>query len=329
MGSIVKRGASWRAGVARRGVRDSATFATRAEAADWIVAREAEILAGKGAAGRQTLADAIDRHLAAKDHPKADRLRLGRLRALKWAAEPVSGLTPETIAGWRDERLKVVRPGTVIRELTTLRSLLEIARLEWRWIERNPVQDVKRPPAPQPRKATISDAQRDAMLAALDFDGKTVETIRHETAIALLLALETAMRAGELLALTAADVDLKRQVAHVVKSKTGPGRDVPLSKRAVELFKLLAGKRMIRVRTDRSGRLFHVDAASLDTTFRRARIAAGLSGFTFHDARATALTRLSKVLQPLELARMAGHSDLSMLLVYYRESAESIAARLA
>jgi len=328
VGTISKRGESYRAAVSRRGVRDSATFPTRMEAADWIVVREAEILAGRTPAGAQTLADGIDRYLKMPGRSRWDRLRLAYFRRLDWAGEPVSGLTPETIAAWRDARLAKVKPGTVLREMTLLRGVLETARKEWRWIERNPIQDVKRPPAPRPRKAVISDAARDAMVAELGFDGERVETIAHETAVALLLALETAMRAGELLALTAAHVDLKRQVARVDKSKTGPGRDVPLSRRAVALFKVLAGKRMIRVRTPRPGRLFHVDGPSLDVTFRRARAAAGLAGFTFHDARATALTRLSKILQPLELARMSGHSDLNELMTYFREPVEDIAHRL-
>jgi integrase len=328
MGTIQRRGTAWRAQVARHGARASKTFPTRQEAADWIVAREAAILAGEGATGRQTLAQAVRRHMEGADRPKADRLRLARLAALPWASEPLRDLTPETIARWRDARLKAAKPGTVIREMTTLRSLLEVARREWRWIDRNPIADVRRPPAPQPRRSVISDADRDAIVAALGFDGVRVETIRHEAAVALLLALETAMRAGELLALTEADVDLKRRVAVVRRSKTGPGRDVPLSHRAVALFKVLAAKRLVRVRSVRDGRLWHIDSASLDTTFRRARRAAGVEGVTFHDARATALTRLSRILSPLELARMAGHSNLGSLMIYYRESAEAIAERL-
>ena len=328
MGTILKRGDTYRAQVARKGVRDSRTFPTRQEAVDWIVQRESEILAGRAHVDERTFAGAVRKYREASPRSKSDELRLKRFEHLPWADTPLIDLQPETIAKWRDARLKLVRPGTVIREMTTMRSVLEAARREWRWIERNPIADVRRPPAPPPRRAVISDEARDALIKVLGFDGERIETIRHEAAVVLLLALETAMRAGELLALKPEDVDEKRRVARIHKSKTGPGRDVPLSTRAVELFALVRKKKMIRVRTEREGRLFHIDSASLDTTFRRARQEAGLSGFTFHDARATALTRLSRILQPLELARMSGHADLSMLLVYYRETAESIAERL-
>jgi integrase len=166
------------------------------------------------------------------------------------------------------------------------------------------------------------------MVAALGFDGQRVETLKHEVAVALLLALETAMRAGEILALRPADLDYRRRVAVLHRSKTGPGRDVPLSSRAIELLKIMGRRRLLHPRSTPDGRIWHATGDTLDATFRRARTAAGLDGFTFHDSRATALTRLSKVLQPLELARMSGHSNLNELLTYYREPVESIAARL-
>jgi len=328
MGSIRKRGESYRAEVYRKGVRDSATFPTRQEAADWMVRREAELLDGAVPLGMQTVRQAIEHYLAAREWTRSDKARLNAIAALPWAKEPASSLTPETIAAWRDARSKTVGPATVRREMTALHAVLEVARQELRWLTSNPMKDVRRPPKPPPRRRLLTDAERDAVVAALGFDGRRVETIAHETAVALLLALETAMRASEILALTPADIDYRRRVAILHKSKTGPGRDVPLSKRAIELLKIMADKQLLRINQRRAGRVFHVDSDSLDTTFRRARARAGLSGFTFHDSRAAALTRLSKILQPLELARMSGHSDLSMLLVYYRESADSIAERL-
>lgn len=329
MGSIRKRGATFRAEVYRRGVRDSATFATRVEAADWIVKREAELLDGKPvAATGKTLADAIDHYLGMTDRKRSERARLHVMKRHAWAKKPLPLLKPADLAGWRDDRLREVKIETVRREMTTLRSVLEVARKELQWIADNPLRDVKRPPKQPPRKRLISDEERDAMVAALKFGGTSVETIGHEVAVAFLLALETAMRAGELLALKPADVDYGRRVAILHKSKSGPGRDVPLSTRAVELFRVLSDKRLLRRRKGTAGGLFHIDGDTLDMTFRRARNAAGLSGFTFHDSRATALTRLAKILQPLDLARMSGHSNLSELLTYYREPVESIAVRL-
>ena len=54
-----------------------------------------------------------------------------------------------------------------------------------------------------------------------------------------------------------------------------------------------------------------------------------MEGIHFHDTRAEALTRLSKKLDALRLAKISGHKDLRILLAtYYRESAEDVARLL-
>jgi integrase len=74
--------------------------------------------------------------------------------------------------------------------------------------------------------------------------------------------------------------------------------------------------------------VFTVDAASRDALFRKARERARIEGLTFHDSRATALTRLARKLDVLSLAKMVGHRDPRSLMVYYRETAADIAKRL-
>jgi integrase len=327
MGTIRRRGAVWRAEVFRRGIRESRTFRTRQQGVDWIARRELEISDDTRPAARFTFAQAVAKLLEEQERSKYDKLRLTAFTRLPWASLPIGEVDSQVIARWRDQRLKEVTAGTVLREITVLRSLFAVAKAEWKWIDANPVSDVRKPKAPPPRKVAISDAERDELIRRLGFDGQRVETIAHETAVALLLSLETGMRAGEILALRPEHVS--GAVAVVVKSKTGPGRDVPLSKRAVELLKIQAGAQIIRRRRALDGRLFHVGSASLDVTFRRARDAEpAMPRLHFHDARATAITRLSKVLDPLELARMVGHSDLSSLMIYYRPAASEIAERL-
>ena len=65
------------------------------------------------------------------------------------------------------------------------------------------------------------------------------------------------------------------------------------------------------------------------TLFSRLCKRAQVDGLTFHDSRATALTLLSRKVDVMTLARISRHNDLTLLQrVYYRESAEEIAARL-
>jgi integrase len=73
---------------------------------------------------------------------------------------------------------------------------------------------------------------------------------------------------------------------------------------------------------------FSINGESRDSAFRHARGKAGIVGLTFHDSRALALTRLSKKLDVLQLARVVGHRDPRSLMIYYRESAADMAKLL-
>ena len=334
MGTVTRRVTTdgvvhYRAQVFKRGVRESRTFEARIDADDWIVTREAEILRMAGPVSRRTVAEAIETYRDAAARPRADVLRYTRMLREPWARLEIGALTTAVLADWRDARLAKVSPGTVVREMTVLRGVLEAARVEWQWIDRNPLKDVRRPREPPARRRVVTEAEIGALQAALGFDGTNVRTIADETAVAFLLALETAMRAGEIVGMRWAEVDVARKQVLLPKTKNGERRSVPLSTAALALLALMRAKRMVRIRRDPdAGRVFHVDARSLDVTFRRARKDAQLAGFVFHDSRATAITRLAKKLQPLERARLTGHKDLNELLSYYAEPVESIADRL-
>jgi len=48
-----------------------------------------------------------------------------------WANKPISQITTQTFASFRDKCLKQVRPATVVRDLGILRSMYETSRNEW------------------------------------------------------------------------------------------------------------------------------------------------------------------------------------------------------
>jgi integrase len=125
---------------------------------------------------------------------------------------------------------------------------------------------------------------------------------------AILFALETGMRAGEIASLR----DVRGSVAYLTDTKNGEARQVPLSSRAIDLWQ--------------EG--IPLSAGSISALFARLCKDASIDGLTFHDLRATAITRLSKRLDALQLAKMIGHKNPKMLMVYYRETAADIAQRL-
>ena len=74
--------------------------------------------------------------------------------------------------------------------------------------------------------------------------------------------------------------------------------------------------------------MFGLTSRQLDALWRKLRDRAAVENLHFHDARHEAITRLSRKIDVLALARMVGHRDIKMLLRYYDETAEDLAKRL-
>jgi integrase len=74
--------------------------------------------------------------------------------------------------------------------------------------------------------------------------------------------------------------------------------------------------------------VFGIKPASLDAMFRKYRDRAGLEGFTWHDSRHTAATRLSRKVDVLTLCKIFGWSNTKQALTYFNPSASDIAKRL-
>lgn len=324
MATFTQRGKRWRAQVRRNGRTISATFATKTDARAWATEQEAAIERGalSGLADTdRTFGQALERYGAevspGKKGAQWELIRITTLSADKLAAVPLVKMAPAHIADWRDRRLLQVSAATVNRELNLISAILNHARTEWRWLQSNPVADIKRPTNPPPRDRRISDAEIAQILTQLSFDGATVASKQDQLAVAFLLALETAMRKSEILGLRW--VDVSDRSVRLQATKNGSRRDVPLSARAVELLLLLPRDRE---------RCFDLSLESADALFRRARRRAGIEDLHFHDARHEALTRLAGKLSVLELARMVGHRDLQSLMIYYNATPDELAAKL-
>lgn len=188
-------------------------------------------------------------------------------------------------------------------------------------MEVGPTRHVRRPKDPESRCRRPGDDEIDRLCLCLGFAEEPVTSRNQCVAVAFLFAIETAMRAGEICALSRDMINgsVARLPASVTKN--GTRRDVPLSGRALQLPGFLPQVELCEP-------VFGLSARSLDALFRKAKARCGIDGLTFHDSRHEAITRLATKLNVLELARMVGHRDLRMLQVYYNESAEAIAKRL-
>jgi len=313
--------------IALRGTRKSKTFATKGAARAWAAREEAALLDGTGSKWpAKTLGDAIKRYLREvtpnKGSAKSEAVMLNHtLTAYPLlCAKLLHSLSTEDLADWRDDRLKTVSGSTVIRYGASLRNLWTIAALEWAWCPRHsPWADLKFPTHNPARERINGWREVRVLLRRLNYvTGRAPDSVQEQVAYAWLIALRTAMRAKEVRQIAPNCTDLAARVVtlhnHKMKRLTGRARHVPITKQAARLIACCPA--------------FTVSAGSLDALFRKARDQSGLSGFTFHDSRATALTLLSRKVDILTLQRISGHRNIQQLASYYRESSAAIAARL-
>lgn len=325
MATYIQYPKGWRAQVAVKGFRKSASFRTKREAVAWASALETELResATKPLGDRHTMRDALTRYMKevtpSKRGERWEELRISAmLENLALPLDkPMSKIEPDDFNTWRQARLRKVKPGTVLREFAVLSAVFETARREWRWIPSNPVADVRRPSPPSHRERVITRREIKLMLRALGYARTQPRSITQAVGVCFLVALRTGMRAGELCGLKWEDVHSDYCRLHVTKTKP---RDVPLTRKAMRLIGLMRGfdKRMV----------FGMDKRTLDALFRRARVNAGLNGFTFHDSRHTAATWMAQKIHVLDLCKAFGWSDPKRAMIYFNPSASDIAKRM-
>lgn len=328
MASIQQTARGYRAQVSVKGQRDSQMFRLKREAEAWAFQREKELRAGK-AGSNKTLGDALSRYVEeVSPAHRGERWEVVRIKA--FLADPsfpkdmlLSEVRPDDIGLWRDARLKQVASSSVRRELVLLSSVFEVARREWRWIEANPVGDVRKPREPDHREILISPSQTRRMLRVMGYrPSQGCRSVGQAAAAAFLMALRTGMRAGEICALKWDDLREDHLIVTGIEiggGKTGR-RAVPTVPQTERLIESMRGWDEVYV--------FGLKSQTLDALFRKYRVRAGLSGFTFHDARHTAATRLAGRVDVLTLCKIFGWKNPSRAMTYYNPTPSQIKRKL-
>lgn len=236
-------------------------------------------------------------------------------------AEARDALAAETFTRGKERtvRGKVIAPrqytrsgGTVNRYLATLSHVFTIAVKEWRLVDRNPLRDISKKKEPRGRIRFLSDAERDALLAACaKSDWPALHTL-------VMLAISTGARRGELIRLKWADVDLKAAIATVRETKNGEPRVLPLVGKALAALrelKLQGSAQSPWVFQQPSG--FPGPYEVFDAHWYAALEAAGINDCRFHDLRHTCASYLAQQgCSLLEIGNVLGHRTASMTMRY-------------
>ncbi|MGF6550586.1 integrase [Paraburkholderia youngii] len=372
MPTIRKRGQhQWEAQVRRRGYpAQSKTFTTKAEAEAWAGMIESEMSRGawvsRSEAEATTLYEALKRYeeevSLSKKGAAQESSVLKNCKAVDLAKRPLATIRSADIAKLRDEWLKNYKPATVLRRLAVLSHVFNIARKEWGMESlSNPVELVRKPQPNNARtrriaasNAPIGTPGGDELESERGAQAGELERVVKASSSTLLppiiwLAVETAMRRGEIVSLLWVHVDLNRCVVHLPSTKNGDARDVPLSSRAVAVLQALIDAREDTkddTNEDDVDRVFKIRSDAVTRAFERAVVRARkiyvdecrtaklkpdgkfLTDLRFHDLRHEATSRLASIFPMHELTKITGHKDPRMLMRYYHPRAEDLAKRL-
>lgn len=338
MATISKISAGWLCQIRKRGYpHQSKTFAARADAVAWGQTTEAAMNRGlfvsTDKADRITVADLLDRYTRNVSPTKrSGGSDNGRARKLtkQLGAYKLTALTSTHLVGYRDARLAVVSPQTVIHELNLLNRALTLATREWGIVLPAGVPKVIKPRKPQGRDRRLHPDEIQAIIDA---------TESPDLRDFIRLAVATGMRRGELASLRWEHINLERRTAHLPLTKTDTPRTVPLSSVATAV---------LQARKDAGYTVpFAVTANALTRAFCRAVQRARrlyestcrllerpadsqwLVGIRLHDLRHEATSRFFELgLQTVEVASITGHKTLAMLKRYTHLRAEDLAAKL-
>lgn len=328
-----KRGDAWRIEFMHKGERYSSTHDTAAQATEWAARKMIELKdtaqRNPNDLPRHTYKEAIAYYME-QVTPKKKGERWETLRFNKIMRDNpklietfLEDLKPIDFARYRDNRLKVVEPTTVGREMELLSAVLQYSIRELGWLKTSPMSTVSRPKEPPPRNRRASDAELQAIIERTGYQrDEPVITKYHQIGWCILFALETAMRMSEITGMLWKNVFLEHQFVRLPDTKNGLTRDVPLSEEAERLLLQIKGLNDKRVLT--------LESASLSTLFRRFRNEVGIKDLRFHDLRHEAATRMAQIItNPADLAKITGHTDINILVnTYYNPTPTEVAARL-
>jgi len=341
MATYRRHGAGWQAQIIRKGYPARyRTFDTKDAAKKWAVQIEAEMMrrAYKDPAtiNSTTFEDALDRYQREVSvHKKGARQEGSRIRAWKkseLAKKPLGQLeTADFDVHVKRRRAEGKAENTIRQEIAIVSNLFKKARKTWKGMKclENPLKDLEWPGGSKERTRRLSAEEMQALVEAYP---------REEFGVVLELLCETAMRRSELLKLDWSQVDLPARAIHLPETKNNHARNVPLSRRAVEL---------LVSRPNRTGRVFSSKPDSMTQAFGRARergrenyirrcLDEGktpepkfLVDVRLHDGRREATSRLSeKGFNVVEIMSVSGHRDVRMVKRYTNPDPTDLAKRL-
>lgn len=303
----------------------SKSFKKLADAKDFASINEAKLLNNELVnrdAIKHTIKDVIDQFLNAPHKVPITKKSQTRLKYLQHPNElgsfTVKTLTPQYLSKWIEKRLEINKPPTVYWYYCNLKKAMM-----WHALHNDYRQDLfqiaKCPTTVSYRERRISNAELKALYKAMD---KHMTGKIDEMKWAIEFAINTAMRAGEMIAFRWRDVNLNRRHVHLSEkiTKTGVGRHVPLTSDALRVLQLIKDK-YYKGKEDDGKRVFgfYNDTRHLCRQFKIICGWANINDLSWHITRHEAASRFYERtnLTDVQIAAITGHKDVRVLANHY------------
>jgi integrase len=319
-----KRNSKWQAIIRHKNIGTvTRSFKSKSHAIKWVHEQENIIEAGHYGLLKPDsviLGELLSRYCEeitqGKRSANTEERRLNRLIKDPISALTLDKLSSSAIAAFRDRRLPD-GARTTHYDLTLIRHCLKIAIHEWGlMLSSNPVDFIKMPPASKPRQRRLNKGEYERLEQASHL------TLNPHIWPIIVFAIETGMRRSEILGLTWENINQEKQLAYLPLTKNGTSREVPLSKKAVQVLSNQRARQDIPAP-------FPVNANAFRSAWERLRKRADLSDLRFHDLRHEAISRFFEMgLSIPEVALISGHKDAKMLFRYTHLRAGNIIAKL-
>jgi integrase len=225
------------------------------------------------------------------------------------------------------DRVRCYTPGSARKLFYVLKTAIEWHSHEHHYPLGDKFEAVEVPPAwAAPRDRRLNGDEEARLMAACD--GMYKDPVGWQLLIGL--ALETAMRAGELLGMQWDEINTEQRFIVIPKEreKTRKGRQVPLSTKALAILAKLK-----RRRAKGEPRVFDTMptiSSVLGRGFKRIIKRAECADLHFHDLRHEAVARFFErtTLQTMEIALVTGHTELKTLQRYANLRPAILASKL-
>ena len=206
-------------------------------------------------------------------------------------------LTPKEVATYRDFRLKEVSPASLKREFSILSRMLTVASRDWGIaLPQNPVKMISLPKVDNARTRRLEKGEEEKLL-----QGTNDKLTR-----AIVLALETGMRRGEILNIKRSHIDFQKSILCIPSTKTDVPRTIPLSSAALASLtgQMRASQRVCGgVIPLVEPTVFDYKPRGLSGEFLKLCRRKGIHDLHFHDLRHEATVRRQKLVD-LELPEL-------------------------